>query len=193
MSVDFYETNGQDYYQSTVYIDMNELYIPFLSRLPKGGHILDAGCGSGRDSKAFLEQGYSVTAIDASMVMVELSSRLIGQPTLHLKFQELRFDSAFDGIWACASLLHVPLNQINGGMQRLTTALKVGGIFYMSFKLGDGVRMDGDRLFVDYNEDSLRRLLSHHQCLQLKRMWRTDDKKLGCLRDCWLNALASKV
>lgn len=192
MSVDFYDINGQGYYQSTVHIDMNELYIPFLSRLFKGGYILDAGCGSGRDSKAFLERGYSVTAIDASMAMVELSSQLTGQPTLHLKFQELRVDSAFDGIWACASLLHVPPDQINEAIQRLTTALKVGGIFYMSFKLGDGVRMDGDRLFVDYNEDSLKQLLNHYQ-LQLEQMWRSDDKKRSCSNSRWLNALVSKV
>lgn len=193
MSLSFYDQHGLKYFQATADIDMSELYPPFLQRIPQGGHILDAGCGSGRDSRAFLAMGYRITAFDTSPVMVRLSSELIGQPTLHLAFQDLAFVSMFDGIWACASLLHVPPHDINDVLRRLATALKIGGCLYASFKIGNGRRTEGDRIFVDYTEDSFQRLLEQHHNLQLEEMWRSSDKKLGGSCDRWLNVLLSKA
>ncbi|KJG02112.1 class I SAM-dependent methyltransferase [Photobacterium angustum] len=66
MSIDFYNTHADDFYQSTVNIDVSPLLRRFIPYLPASAHILDAGCGSGRDSKTFIDQGFQVTAIDAS-------------------------------------------------------------------------------------------------------------------------------
>src|SRR5713101_809313 len=94
----FYENHSQEYYKSTVDVDMHELYGPFLSELPPAGRILDAGCGSGRDTKAFLERGYRVFAIDASPKMAQLATALTGQSCEVLCFQEMEFQEEFDGI-----------------------------------------------------------------------------------------------
>src|ERR1039458_7522672 len=99
----------------TIEVNMEALYAPFLDRMQNGAHILDAGCGSGRDTLNFLRRGYVVTAFDASKPLVELASRLTGQEMLNLRFDEIEFDRTFDGIWACASLLHVARHDIEIG------------------------------------------------------------------------------
>jgi trans-aconitate methyltransferase len=71
------------------------------------GHILDAGCGSGRDSSYFLDKGFDVSAFDASAELAKLASQLIHRPVTVCQFNEYESDKPFDGIWACASLLHV--------------------------------------------------------------------------------------
>jgi 2-polyprenyl-3-methyl-5-hydroxy-6-metoxy-1,4-benzoquinol methylase len=87
---------------------MERNYRPFLALLKPGARILDAGCGSGRDLKAFSERGYQVVGLDASELMVRLAREHSDQQVHHLAFQEVTYKEEFDGIWACASLLHVP-------------------------------------------------------------------------------------
>jgi SAM-dependent methyltransferase len=135
--VDYYEANAHSFYQSTYDIDMSSLYEPFLSLLRPGAHILDAGCGSGRDALAFLNRGYEVTALDASESMTRLASRHIGRPVLHMSFDEVRFRDHFDGVWACASLLHIPRHRMREVLERFVLALRTGGLMYASFKYGE--------------------------------------------------------
>src|SRR4029079_479759 len=104
----FYRANAQSFFERTAYLEGGEMYAPFLARLPVGAQILDAGCGSGRDTKAFAERGYAVTAFDATPEMAELARAFSGQPERVLRFQEMNYQEEFGGIWACASLLHVP-------------------------------------------------------------------------------------
>jgi 2-polyprenyl-3-methyl-5-hydroxy-6-metoxy-1,4-benzoquinol methylase len=85
---------------------MSPLYAPFLAHIPPGGRILDAGCGSGRDSLYFLRHGYKIDAFDASAKMCRLASNHIGQAVTQKTFKEVSNAAAFDGIWACAALLH---------------------------------------------------------------------------------------
>lgn len=73
-SADYYNQNAASFFASTVTVDMSALHDAFLVKLPPGGRILDAGCGSGRDAKAFASRGYSVTAFDASPDLAELAS-----------------------------------------------------------------------------------------------------------------------
>lgn len=192
MGVSFYDQHALEYVKATADIDMSELYQPFLQQIPQGGDILDAGCGSGRDAKAFLESGYQVTAMDASAAMVQLSSRLLGQATLHLSFQDMTFINMFDGIWACASLLHVPLGELDDVLNRLANALKEGGWLYASFKVGAGERKEGDRLFTYQTETSLRTILDSHPNLQIRQLWQSVDRKSGSSQERWLNALIRK-
>ena len=74
INVRYYDRNTDGFIERTVGVDMSSLYAPFLEYVPKGGAILDAGCGSGRDAKAFLDLGYTVTAFDASKTMADLAS-----------------------------------------------------------------------------------------------------------------------
>ena len=188
----YYEANAQRFFQNTHDVDMSSLYEPFLASLPPGAHILDAGCGSGRDSLAFLKRGYEVTALDASEAMVELASQHIGRPVLHMSFDQVRFREHFDGIWACASLLHVPAHSMAEVLRQLGLALKVGGVMYASFKYGEGESVRDGRLFTDYDEGSLRDLLRNRPEFVMHKLWRTTDLRPNCNDIAWLNVLLRK-
>jgi SAM-dependent methyltransferase len=127
MTLDFYNQHGEDFFNRTVNLDIPQIWEPFLALVPAGGYILDAGCGSGRETRTFLERGYRVTAFDGSATMVRLAAAYTGQPVLHLTFDQMDFDSAFDGIWACATLLHIPRADLPGVFERFIRALKPGG------------------------------------------------------------------
>ncbi|WP_241212847.1 class I SAM-dependent methyltransferase [Cyanobacterium aponinum] len=139
---------------------MRSIYREFLSLLPKHCKIVDLGGGSGRDTPYFLKQGYQVTAVDGSAEMVKLSSELTGQSTFLMTFDELNYDNYFDGVWACASLLHVPRTKISTILSLIINALKFQGILYLSFKYGTEERIEANRFFCDYNEQLLADLLT---------------------------------
>jgi 2-polyprenyl-3-methyl-5-hydroxy-6-metoxy-1,4-benzoquinol methylase len=134
----YYDAHAAEFFDRTVQVDLADLRSRFTDLLAPGASILDAGCGSGRDSKAFAEAGFSVTAFDCSPPMVELAARYTGLPVQQLRFQDLRFEELFDGIWACASLLHVPIRDEVAVFKRLIRAL--------SPLSGDVC--DGDRRFM---------------------------------------------
>jgi SAM-dependent methyltransferase len=190
---DFYDRNAEEFCARMLDLDVGHLYEPFLDLLPPGAHILDAGCGPGRDTRAFLARGYRVTALDASREMAARCGRLTGQSVLHQRFQELDFAEAFDGIWACASLLHVPDAEAGEVFRRMRRALRPGGVWYMSFKVGEGERRDGDRLFNDYTEERLSRTLRESAQVTPLRMWRTPSVQPGRADVLWLNALVRRV
>lgn len=191
-TLSYYEANAQRFFEDTCNIDMSSLYEPFLSLLPPGSHILDAGCGSGRDSLAFLERGYEVTAFDASEAMVEFASRHIGRPVLHMSFDQVQFQASFDGIWASASLLHVPRCAMSEVLCRLSRSLQARGVMYVSLKYGADERIVEGRLFNDYNEESLRSLLRTCPELKLVELWRTADFRPNRTDDIWLNVLLQR-
>ena len=173
---------------------MSDLYEPFLRHLPKGSHILNAGCGVvGRDTKHFINLGYNVTAIDASQQMVNISSQFTGQKTLLMAFQDLSFVNCFDGIWASASFLHVPRQEMGLVFKKFIVAMKDGGIWYLSFKVGSGERIHKDgRFFNDYDEGAFWNFLSsYRQILDIVKINSTITNKDGCLPEKWLNILLS--
>lgn len=188
-STPYYDERADAFYADSVGADMSALYEPFLALLPAGGHVLDAGCGSGRDARAFLDRGYRVTAFDGSKEMAARASQLLGQPVLHLTFQALDREAEFDGVWACASLLHVPRAEMGDVLDRLTRALKPGGTLFLSFKYGDGEREQGGRFFNDYDEASFARLSAGHPALTPQKVWRTADARPGRAGESWLAAL----
>lgn len=170
---------------------MTDHYRPFLSRLPAGVHILDLGCGSGRDSRAFLDMGYRVTAVDGSPALCVRASQYAGIPVRCLRFQELDYIAAFDGIWACASPLHVPKSEMPDVMARVSRALKPGGILYVSFKYGTTERESGGRFYNDYTEETIRTLFTDSNGLILKECWVTNDVRAD-RNEKWVNAVAEK-
>jgi SAM-dependent methyltransferase len=184
----YYNQHGEEYYKQTVDVDMSDLYCEFLQQVEEGGHILDLGCGSGRDSRYFLDQGYQVTAVDGSRKMCELSSRLLGQEVLQLKFSELDFREEFDGIWACASLLHVKEDDLPFILEKLIQAAVPGGVVYMSFKYGTGEECREGRLFNYYNKQSIGQLIADFPQLETTKLWITEDKREDSRRK-WLNVL----
>lgn len=192
-TIRYYDDHANQYAQETVGIEMQSLYAPFLELVPSGGRILDAGCGSGRDSEEFKDRGFVVTAIDASKEMANHASRLLGSPVIVMRFQEMEFVSEFDGIWACASLLHVPQHEIDEVLVRLICALKLGGVCFLSFKVGDSERQLEGRHFTDFDLESLGWLLALHSNLELVRLWTTGDVRPRPQPVPWANALVRRI
>ena len=187
-SIKYYNENSKDYFDNTVNADMSFSYEKFEKYLKGNSYILDAGCGSGRDSKYFLSKGYRVKAIDGSEELCRLASEYIGQEVECLNFLDLNFVKEFNAIWACASLLHVDKKDIKNVIHRMHESLKVNGIICASFKYGNGDRIQGERYFNDMNEDALKELFSE---FLIKEIWYSDDVRPG-RNDRWINVIARK-
>ena len=188
---DYYERNAKDFYASTVAVDMSEFRARFLELIPPGGRVLDAGCGSGRDSAAFLDAGLDVSAFDASPSLAKLASELTGLDVRVCGFSDIHDLEAFDGVWACASLLHVSRGELPEVLGRLVRSLRSGGAFYASFKQGEGSRESGGREFTDLTLERLKSLVVAAG-LVMHRAWRTEDVRPGREGEYWVNALARK-
>ena len=188
-AIAYYDEHAQTFFAGTVNLDLSPLHTRFLAWLPTGGHILDAGCGSGRDVCAFLQQGYTVTAFDASPALAALASAHCGLPVHVLRLEEINWQARFDGIWACASLLHLTLPELTDVLRRLATALKPGGVLFTSFKYGQGEREHGGRRFTDLDEASLAALLQKAPYFTVLETWITRDQRPERPDDRWFNTV----
>ena len=191
VNIEYYNQNADSFYESSVEADMSEWQNRFLQHIPSGGRILDAGCGSGRDSKAFIKQGYSVVAFDASREMCKRASEFIGQEVWQMKFEEMSFDDEFDGVWACASLLHVSKSDLRRIFEKIHKALKKQGILYASFKYGEGERGRGERLFTDFTEESIKPILIMSG-FKVIDSGISSDIRPGRENEKWTNVIAKK-
>lgn len=189
MSIDYYDRHAASFFTSTVGLDMASIRQRFLAYVPAGGRILDAGCGSARDALAFHNAGYEVTAFDGSAEMVRLAREHTGLPVRLLTFSELDFEASFDGIWASASLLHVPRPELAAVLASLNRAMRPGGVFYVSMKLGDEDREVEGRLFVDMGERDLAELLEGAG-FDTPDVWITRDVRPERAREKWVNGIA---
>jgi 2-polyprenyl-3-methyl-5-hydroxy-6-metoxy-1,4-benzoquinol methylase len=191
---DYYDTHEREFDDGTADLDMSALYGPFLKHVRAGGRILDAGCGGGRDSKNFIAMGFAVTAFDASDAMCRLASRRAGIHVQRLRFQDVAWQNQFDGIWACASLLHVPEAELPTVLRRLAIALAPGGALFASFKRGLGERLAADgRRFTDQTSDSVAALINGHTGLKLVRVWETADVRPDRADQHWVNLIAMDI
>ena len=191
-TIEYYNKNAERYYENTVNVDMSPLYKEFLKHIKDQGHILDAGCGSGRDSLYFIKQGYEVTAIDGSKKLSQLSSELIDQEVKCMKFEDINYENKFDGIWACASLLHVKRKNIESIFSKLINALKPKGVIYSSFKYGNKEIHRSGRLFNYYDEESFKNLVNNFENLSIIKLWKTEDLRKNRENEYWLNTLLIK-
>lgn len=137
-TLEYYNKNAKTYCEQTLYGNLQENYNKFLKHLPSNAYILDFGCGSGRDSKYFINNKYKVKAIDGSIEMCKLASKYINQEVLCMKFEELKDINKYDGIWACSSILHIEKENLTTILNKMINALKVNGVIYTSFKIGEG-------------------------------------------------------
>ena len=148
-TLDHYNRNADEYFARTKNISLESAYPTLLKRIPEGGHILDLGAGSGRDSRFFLDKGYQVTAIDGSIRLAKIAHKRLGIPVITKKFHEISFKDTFDAVWASASLLHLRETELKGIVSKLFIALKAGGFLYASFKFGQGDFEDKDGRFFN--------------------------------------------
>lgn len=191
-TIDYYNKHAEEFTASTFEVDMESLYQPFLAELLESTRILDVGCGSGRDTLAFKNKGYQVDAIDYSEELVKKASRLTGIPIKLKSFYEIDDYEAYDGIWACASLLHCERNHLKEVIGKLVSALKPNGVLYMSFKYGNGDREKDGRQFTDLDEVQAKALLEQFDNVQQIQQWVTVDKRPD-RQEKWLNLLLRKL
>lgn len=192
-SIDYYNKYANLYFESTVELNMEETLDKFMGYLPEDAEVLDLGCGSGRDSLYFIEHGIDVTAIDGSKELCELASIHIGQDVLPMQFSELDFHEVFDGVWACASLLHITPNELEEVLEKVVTCLKPGGVLYMSFKHGEFSGFRNGRYFNDYKTKTMKDLISKQDELELIEIWKSPDVRTERGDEVWLNILAKKI
>ena len=189
----YYAKNTEEFIASTLEADMSETQKKFLALLPKGAHILDLGCGSGRDSLCFLQQGFQVTAVDGSLELAKFASELIGQEVVVADFKDLVLPLAsFDAIWASASLLHVHSEALPGILTKVIDLAKPGAVFYMSFKYGDYEGERTGRYYTDLNEERFAEfLLKSGRSLEIIEQWVAKDVRPD-KPELWLNTFARK-
>lgn len=193
---EFYDTNASTFISTTRDVDMSDMQRRFLAALPiidgKPARILDAGAGSGRDALAFRLLGYEVEAFDASPAMVAATRDHAGVNARQMRFEDFAWEHPFEGIWACASLLHVSEQDLPGVINRLAAHLTSGGALYLSFKLGTGERDKDGRRFTDMTEDSLATLLDGSGALDHPDIWQSRDCRPDRASEMWLNAVVTK-
>lgn len=190
-TIDYYNAYAEAFIDATFKVDMERLYQPFLGELFDSARILDVGCGSGRDTLAFINKGYQVDAIDYSKVLVDKVTQLTGVEIALQSFYEIDDIDVYDGIWACASLLHCERGRLSEVIGRLINALKPNGVLYMSFKYGNCDRDKEGRNFTDINEQQSQNLLNQFNNVDELKQWITVDQRPD-REEKWLNLLWKK-
>ena len=193
MSVDYYNSNSESFIKDTRNIDMKKNYEVFLANIPDQGLILDAGCGSGRDSLIFQKLGYRVDAFDGSSSMVSEAKKLTGLNIELSTFEDFEFNRSYNGIWACASLLHVRRANLVSILTRLSEGLISGGVLYSSFKYGNNERLNGERYFNDINEHVLKAYVDTVPNISVMQTWVTGNRRTNDNDEKWLNSLLLKA
>ena len=192
-TLDYYNENADAFVADTQGADMHDRHELFLQYVAEGGHILDLGCGSGRDSKAFIERGYQVTAVDGSEELCRIAAEHIGQPVYHMLFQDIAWQDMFDGVWASASLLHCTIEELPAILQKVADSLKQGGTLFVSFKYGAFTGWVNGRFYTNLSEASFAQVLAQVPSLQLVHMAVNGDVRPGRAHEMWLNAIVKKV
>ena len=192
-TLDFYNKNAENFVSGTVSVDFKHTQDKFLNRLKPNGYILDFGCGSGRDTKYFLEKGFKVDAVDGSEELCKKASKITGIEVRHMLFQELNEVSKYDGIWACSSILHLPKSELKVVLRKMLIALKDHGVIYTSFKYGDFEGMRNGRHFTDFTLEALQEFIKENSAAAIEESWITGDVRPGRGEEKWLNLLLRKT
>ncbi len=191
-TIHYYNLNAKEFVAGTVDINFEATQNRFLDKLPEHAYILDFGCGSGRDTKFFLNKGYQVYAIDGSKELCEIAERYTGIAIKQMLFQDLNEKELYDGIWACSSILHLPENELKEVMNKMTDALKVDGVIYTSFKYGTFEGKRKGRYFKDFTEKSFGDFVKDMENIKIEEQWITGDARINRSHEKWLNLILRK-
>lgn len=171
---------------------MNDSCDRFVSYLNEHAYILDLGCGTGRDSLYFINHGFQVLPADASKEMCRIATEISGVQAKLLGFENLDYAEEFDGVWACASLLHLERNKLPGVLLKIDKALKQNGILYMSFKYGKKSEERNGRFFTDMTEEDIPFLCTEENNLKVLVWYISEDVRPERKGERWLNIIAKK-
>lgn len=192
-TLNYYNTNAHSFVSSTLSIDFSQTQDRFLRLLPSAASILDFGCGSGRDTKYFLDAGMQVDATDGSEELCRLASEYTGIPVRQMLFEELDAKAQYDGIWACSSILHLSQESLKDVLKKMIAALKEHGIIYTSFKYGTFEGERNGRFFTDFTEETFREFVADVDGIRIEEMWITGDVRPGRGDERWLNLILRKI
>lgn len=185
----YYDQHADTFIADTLHVDMTPIYKPFLEHY-SGLSILDIGCGPGRDLKHFSSLGYDVTGLEPSGTLAQFARKYSGAKVIENTIQALTTEQQFDGIWACASLLHVPSDELVIAFKKIAQVTKTNGVIYCSFKHGDFEGERNGRFFNFRILESLQEVLP--TSLQVIEHWITGDQRIG-RSDEWLNIIMKKA
>ena len=189
----YYDQNADIFVTGTFEVDMAETRSRFAACLPDHAYVLDFGCGSGRDTKAFIDLGFRVDATDGSEEMCVRATEYTGILVKKMLFQELDAYEKYDGIWACASILHLPKAELAEVITKIEAALKTGGVLYTSFKYGNTEGMINGRYFTFFTEETLNEFWGNSSSMQIMDKWITQDVRPDRKDEKWINLLARRV
>ena len=187
----YYESNAERYAEETLSADMSEQYRRFLPLLKNGAKILDVGSGSGRDACYFQKQGYQVTALEPSKNLCREIRKVFSGEIVCSDIQNYQPEERYDGIWACASLIHLQEEEVLQFFEKIDQYLDDNGIIYISGKNGipTGGVEDG-RFFLEFTEHLVEKILTVNKQLKLEQLWYTEDVS-GRRGFRWLNVVLS--
>ena len=188
----YYNENAQSFASGTVSVKFTKVQDKFLEKLNPDAYILDFGCGAGRDTIYFLSRGYQVDAVDCSEQLCRNASEYTEIKVRQMLFQELDEKEKYDGIWACASILHLPKKQLREVLKNMYAALKSKGWIYTSFKYGEFEGERNGRYFTDFTTYTFKDFIHDMHGLKIEEHWITGDVRPGRGEEKWLNLLLQK-
>lgn len=135
-----YGQKAESFWENTKDHDVNQNYNAFLAPFNGkiGLDILDFGCGPGRDVLYFKSLGHNPVGLDGTLEFCEMARQQTGCPILHQSFNDLDLEeNSFDGVFANASMFHVPSDNLDKVLKDLQISLRPGGILFTSNPRGD--------------------------------------------------------
>lgn len=160
-TIGVYDSQVDQYAELTKSDEPDKSLRDFMARIPKGGTVLDLGCGPGASAAAMKKAGFTVEAIDASAEMVRIAKERFSLDVRQGVFQEIHGVNHYDGIWANFSLLHATEDEFISLLPQLHRSLKPQGILFLGLKTGEGTQRDRlGRRYTYYTTDTLSQLLA---------------------------------
>ncbi len=188
-TIDYYNSHADDYYQATAGADLDETRKRFAAYLPTEARIIDMGCGSGRDVLAFRNMGINAVGLDASEKLVKLAKERLKIPAIAADMSVWIADDPYDGIWCCASLMHLNNEDCRIFFSNLKYNLKPGGVMYVSVKSGIETGIDASgRYMKNFTEEDVKELADMEEGFKIAELWYTEDT-LSRRGFKWLNVI----
>jgi SAM-dependent methyltransferase len=190
----FYNDNAKTYFEKTIDLALVETYEKFLGYIGNSGDILDLGCGSGRDSKYFKSVGLNVSMLEQSPELAFLASEYVKGDVTVDSYYNLTDECKYDGVWACASLLHCPKSDLNSVLRKVINSLKISGYFFLCFKDGDNEIIDNlGRHFSNYTLSALKTELEKIEDIEIMNLW--EERKTSSYGggQLWVNAIVKRI
>ena len=190
-TIAYYNANAEKYFKTTENVDFTASYERFLKNIPKHGSIVDIGCGSGRDVKAFCDMGYQAVGLDASEELAIIAMREKGITVFVDNMTTWIAEEPYDGMWCCASLLHLDDTGLRKFIDNIDKNLKTGGAIYISVKSGIETGYDDKgRYMRNFSFEELSQLLTASN-IKIVEHWTTEDK-MAREGFCWINVIGIK-